>query len=261
MLGGQKVVAVMPGLNVSSTLERTVRAIPEGVVDVVLLVDDGSTDDTVAVAERLGIACISHSRNLGYGAAQKTGYRATLEIGGDVAVMLHPDYQYKPELVPPIASMAVYGGYDIVLAARVLLGAAVVGGMPRWKYAANRFLTHTENALIGANFSEYHTGYRAYTRHALETLPLANNRNDFAFDSEVLAQAIGMGISVGEISCPAHYWEGMQTISFKTGVRYGIGCLQVAGRYAAQRMGVPTGIMDGPTLDAWTEGEWVLRPQ
>ncbi|MEM9072665.1 MAG: glycosyltransferase family 2 protein [Myxococcota bacterium] len=260
MLADQKVVAVMPGLNVASTLERTVRAIPEGVVDVVLLVDDGSTDDTVNEAARLGIACISHAQNLGYGAAQKTGYREALALGADVAVLLHPDFQYKPELVPPIASMVIHGGYDIVLAARVLVGGALAGGMPRWKYAANRFLTWTENALIGASFSEYHTGYRAYSRAALERLPMANNRNDYAFDSEVLAQAVGLGLSVGEISCPAHYFDEMQTITFGPGVRYGLGCLQIAGRYAAERLGVPTGILGGPTLDAWTAGTWALRP-
>ncbi len=259
MLGGQKVVVVMPGLNVAATLERTVGAIPPGIVDEVILVDDGSTDETVAVASKLGIGCVSHGRNLGYGAAQKTGYREALALGADVAVLLHPDFQYDPKLVPPIASMVVHGGYDVVLAARVLVGGALAGGMPPWKFAANRLLTWAENALIGASFSEYHTGYRAYSRRALQALPLAGNRDDYAFDSEVLAQAVALGLRVGEISCPAHYFDGMQTITFGPGVRYGLGCLKVAGRSAAARAGLAPSILGGPGLEAWTEGRWVLR--
>lgn len=252
----RKVVVVMPGLNVASTLERTVCALPEGFADAIVLVDDGSTDDSVDVARRLGIGCVSHRRNLGYGAAQKTGYREALALGCEVAVMVHPDFQYKPELAPALVEMCRTGGYDVALASRILVGGALRGGMPRWKWVANRGLTAVENLAMGAQISEYHTGYRAYSRHALEVLPMADNRNDFVFDSEILAQAIAMDLAIGEMSCPANYHDDMQTITFGPGIRYGLGCLRTAARAAAARAGLPSTLHSGGTLATWTEGSW-----
>jgi len=246
----------MPGLNVDKTLERTVRAIPEGSVDHVIFVDDGSTDGSAALAKRLGALVVSHGRNLGYGAAQKTGYREALALRADVVVMLHPDFQYKPELLPAMAAMVTHGGYDLVLGSRVLVGGALKGGMPRWKYAVNRGLTMLENVALGARLSEYHTGYRAFSRRILEELPIAQNRNDFVFDNEVLAQALHFGYAIGEISCPAHYFEDMQTIGFRSGVRYGFGCLGTAWTASLHRIGFRSSMLDrnGQHLDAWTEG-------
>lgn len=246
----------MPGIDVAPTLERTVRAIPAGVADEIIFVDDGSTDDSVAVALALGCSVVSHEKNLGYGAAQKTGYREALAGGADVVVMVHPDYQYKPELVPAMASMVAFGGYDVVLGSRMLMRGALTGGMPRWKWVANRGLTVVENAMMGAGLSEYHTGYRAFSRRALEQLPLASNRNDFVFDNETIAQAIWLGLPIGEISCPANYFDEMQTITFLPGIRYGLGCLHTASRFFLHRLGRPSSMLDpgADRLDAWTHG-------
>jgi glycosyltransferase involved in cell wall biosynthesis len=260
MLNGARVAVIMPGLRVAKTLERTVRAIPAHVVDDIIYVDDGSNDDSIRVAKSLGLTVFAHGRNLGYGAGQKTGYREALALGADIAVMVHPDFQYKPELVPAIASMIAYGGYDLALASRVLMGSAIAGGMPRWKFVVNRGLTHVENAMLGASLSEYHTGYRAFSRRVLEALPLAENRNDFVFDNEMLAQAIHFGFSIGEISCPAHYFEEMSTISFLPGVRYGVGVLGAASRLVMHRAGLKTSPCfdrNGRGLGAWTEGKRV----
>lgn len=260
MLNGARIVVVMPGLRVVKTLERTVQAIPANVVDEIIYVDDGSDDGSIELARRLGLTVFSHGKNLGYGAGQKTGYREALARGAGVVVMVHPDFQYKPELVPAIASMVAYGGYDLALASRVLAGGALAGGMPRWKFVVNRALTHVENAMLRASLSEYHTGYRAFSRRALESLPLAENRNDFVFDNEVLAQAIHFGYSIGEISCPANYFDQMSTIRFFPGVTYGLGVLGVASRLVAHRTGVhPSACFDlrGRRLDAWQEGRYV----
>ena len=258
MLDGARVVVAMPGLNVASTLERTVRALPAGYADEIVLADDGSTDDTVRVARELGVRVFSHGRNLGYGAGQKTAYREALRLGADIVVMVHPDFQYKPELMPVMAAMVRHGGYDVVLASRMLDGGALRGGMPIWKLVANRGLTHVENLLIGGHVSEYHTGYRAFSRRALLELPLARLSNGFHFDSEILALAIRRGDRIGEISCPAHYFAGMQSRPASVGVRYGLGCLGVAARAAIHRagLGVPR-LFDpaAPTLlEGWTEG-------
>ncbi len=257
MLNGSRVAVIMPGLRVAKTLERTVRAIPGTIVDEILYIDDGSDDGSIEIARRLGLRVFAHGRNLGYGAGQKTGYREALSLGADVVVMVHPDFQYKPELVPAIAAMVAYGGYDLALASRVLVGGALAGGMPRWKFVVNRGLTHLENAMLGAALSEYHTGYRAFARRVLQTLPLAENRNDFVFDNEMLAQAIHFGFSIGEISCPAHYFDEMSTIRFLPGVKYGVGVLGAATRLVLHRSGVrPSSCFarDGRGLTAWTEG-------
>lgn len=255
MLGGKRVAVVLPGINVSATIERTVQALPEGVADEVIFVDDGSTDDSVHVARRLGIEVVSHRRNFGYGAAQKTGYREALAGGADVVVMVHPDFQYKPELMPAMAAMVVHGGYDLALGSRMLMRGALAGGMPLWKYFVNRGITITENAMMGAGLSEYHTGYRAFGRRILEGLPLADNRNDFVFDNEVIAQAIHFGYEIGEMSCPANYFDEMQTIRFAAGVRYGVGCLTTASAFFMNRLGKRSPLFsDGPGLDAWPEG-------
>ena len=259
MLNGKRVVVVMPGIDVASTLERTVRAIPSGIADEIILVDDGSRDDSVELALSLGCTVVSHDRNLGYGAGQKTGYREALCAGADVVVMVHPDFQYKPELVPAIASMVAHGGYDLVLGSRMLVRGALAGGMPRWKYVVNRALTTVENAMTGAGLSEYHTGYRAFSRRLLEELPLANLRNDYVFDNEMLVQAIHFGYAIGELSCPAHYFDEMQTITFAKGIRYGLGVLGTTSSYALHRLGKRSPILDSsaPGLDAWTEGRRV----
>lgn len=257
MLGNQRVAVVLPGLNVVTTLERTVRAIPKGFVDATIFVDDGGTDGSGEVARSLGCHVFRHAANRGYGAAQKTGYREALRLGADVVVMVHPDFQYKPELVPALASMVAFGGYDIALGSRLLVRGAIKGGMPPWKYVVNRALTTFENTLMGAGLSEYHTGYRAFSRRVLEALPLAENRDDYVFDNEVLAQAIHFGHPIGEMSCPANYFEGMQTITFWPGVRYGIGCVRTASVMRMHRLGVQRSALfdpNGRKLFDWKEG-------
>ena len=258
MIDGAKIVVIMPGLNVAGTLARTVAAIPEGYADEIILVDDGSSDDTINVAHGLGLRVFSHGRNLGYGAAQKTAYREAVRAAADIVVMIHPDYQYKPELMPVMASMVRHGGYEVVLASRVLDGHALDGGMPVWKLVANRLLTHAENMLLGGHLSEYHTGYRAYSARVVRDLPLAHLNNQFYFDSEILALAIRAGIPIGEVSCPARYFDGMQTMVLDAGLGYGLGCLKTALQGALHRTGLavpPLFSADAPTLhDAWTEG-------
>lgn len=257
MLNGLKVAVVLPGINVAPTLERTISALPRGVADDMIFVDDGSSDGSGELARSLGARVFVHRKNFGYGAAQKTGYREAIAAGAGVVVMVHPDFQYKPELMPAIASMVAFGGYDLVLGSRVLMRGAMKGGMPAWKFVANRGLTHVENAMLGVGLSEYHTGYRAFSRALLEALPLAENRNDYAFDSEIIAQTVGLGFSIGEISCPTLYFDGMQTISFKGAIRYGFGCLDVASRYLMHRTGVrrtPQFTREGRGLSSWREG-------
>lgn len=259
MLADKRVVIVMPGIDVAPTLERTVRAIPEGIADEIIFVDDGSRDASVDVALSLGCTVVSHAKNLGYGAGQKTGYREALASDADVVVMVHPDFQYKPELVPAMASMVVHGGYDVVLGSRMLVHGALRGGMPRWKYLVNRALTTVENAMTGGGLSEYHTGYRAFSRRILEELPLADLRNDYVFDNEMLVQSIHFGYSIGELSCPANYFDEMQTITLLPGIRYGLGVLGTTSRYVLHRLGRPSPILDrgAPRLDAWREGRRV----
>jgi len=238
MLHGRKIVVVLPAYFAASTLERTYAEIPRDIVDEVLLVDDASTDGTLELARSLGIRALQHEKNRGYGANQKTCYRAALELGADIVVMLHPDYQYDPRLISAMAAMVASDIYDLVLGSRILGGQAVAGGMPRYKYVANRFLTLVENWLLGAKLSEYHTGYRAYSRRILETLPLDRNSDDFVFDNEVIVQAIAAGFRIGEVSCPARYFPEASSISFERSVRYGLGVLRAGIQYRLARWGL-----------------------
>lgn len=242
MIEGKKVVVVLPAYNAARTLERTFNDIPRGVVDEVILVDDRSKDDTVQVAASLGIAHIHvHPENRGYGGNQKTCYTAALDQGADIVVMLHPDYQYEPKLITAMAGMIASGVYGVVLASRILGGGAVgplAGGMPIWKYVANRSLTALQNLLCGAKLSEYHSGYRAFSREALTALPLLANSDDFVFDNQMLVQAIARDIPIGEISCPTRYRDDSSSISFARSVRYGFGVLGTSLRYRLWRWGV-----------------------
>jgi len=238
MLHQKKIIVVMPAYNASRTLETTYREIPRDVVDDVILVDDGSRDDTADQAQLLGIHTIIHPVNRGYGGNQKTCYREALTKGADVVVMLHPDYQYSPRLVTAMSSMIVSGHYDVVLGSRILGGGALKGGMPLYKYIANRFLTFVENMVIGVKVSEYHTGFLAFSRDILEKLPLEENSNDFVFDNEILAQAVYFGFRIGEISCPTRYFDDASSISFWRSVKYGLGVLSTSAKYLLSRAGI-----------------------
>jgi glycosyltransferase involved in cell wall biosynthesis len=238
MLHGQRIVIVLPAFHAEQTLSKTYAALPFDIVDDVVLVDDGSTDGTVALAQSLGIHTVVHETNRGYGANQKTCYATALERGADVVVMVHPDYQYDPRLVSAMAGMVSSGVYDIVLGSRILGGGSLKGGMPLWKYVANRALTFIQNLLLGAKLSEYHTGYRAYHRRVLESLPLHKNSNDFVFDNEFLAQAILAGYRVGEISCPTKYFPEASTIGLRRSIIYGLGVLRVSFEAAVHRAGL-----------------------
>jgi glycosyltransferase involved in cell wall biosynthesis len=228
MLHRKKIAVVMPAYRAEKTLERTYQDIPLDVVDEVLLVDDASTDQTLARARALGVRTFVHCRNLGYGANQKTCYREALESGADVVVMLHPDYQYDPRLITPMAGMVASGVYDLVLGSRILGNSALRGGMPLYKYFFNRCLTLVQNLLLGAKVSEYHTGYRAFSREVLCNLPLLANSDDFVFDNEMLAQAIAAGFRLGEISCPTKYFPEASSISFRRSMVYGFGVLRTS---------------------------------
>jgi glycosyltransferase involved in cell wall biosynthesis len=238
MFHNQRVVVVMPAYNAAKTLEKTVREIPMDLVDEVVVTDDASSDDTVAEAKRLGLRTLVHERNRGYGGNQKTCYQEALRLGADVVVMLHPDYQYTPKLLPSMIGLLSDGPFDAALGSRILGGSALAGGMPRYKYAANRFLTATQNVLAGAKLSEYHTGYRAFTREVLEALPLLENSDDFVFDNQMLAQILYQGFRIGEISCPAAYFEEASSINFSRSLKYGFGVLGVSFQLFAQRRGL-----------------------
>jgi len=238
MIHGKKVVVVMPAYNAARTLERVYREIPFEFVDDVILVDDESSDNTAEAARKLGIRTTVHVRNMGYGGNQKTCYRQALDIGADVVVMLHPDYQYTPKLIVAMASPVAYGVYDLVLGSRILCGGALQGGMPRYKYLANRFLTLVQNLLMQTKFSEFHTGYRAFSRKVLLKLPLGENSDDFVFDNQVLAQAVYFGYSVGEVSCPTRYFDDASSINFRRSVVYGLGVLKTTIQFVLQRLGL-----------------------
>ena len=238
MLNEKRVVVVLPAYNAEATLLSTYNEIPMNVVDDVILVDDNSTDQTVQLAKQLGIFTIVHPENRGYGGNQKTCYQAALDRGADIVVMLHPDYQYTPKLITAMASMIAEGEFDVVLASRILGVGALAGGMPVYKYIANRFLTLVQNILVGHKLSEYHTGYRAWSRKTLESLPLLNNSDDFVFDNQMLAQTIYQGFRIGEISCPTRYFPEASSINFKRSVIYGLGVLLNSVRFRLQRMGL-----------------------
>jgi glycosyltransferase involved in cell wall biosynthesis len=223
MLNGKRIVVVMPAYHAGRTLAATWRDLPREVIDDIIVVDDASDDDTVAVARSLALDVILHPRNTGYGGNQKTCYREALARGADIVVMVHPDYQYDPRLVTPMAGMIASGVYEMVIGSRILGGGALKGGMPLWKYVANRGLTLFENLLLGAKLSEYHSGYRAFSRSLLDALPWAQNSNDFVFDNEILAQAIVGGFRIGEISVPTRYFPDASSIDFVRSVRYGAG--------------------------------------
>jgi glycosyltransferase involved in cell wall biosynthesis len=231
----KRIVVVMPAYNAARTLERTYREIPLDLVDDVIVVDDASRDETATVARSLGLPTFVHAQNRGYGGNQKTCYTEALRRGADVAVMLHPDYQYTPKLIAAMVGMIVDGPYDVVLGSRILGGRARAGGMPFYKYVSNRFLTMAQNALSGSKLSEFHTGYRAFARNVLETLPLHENSDDFVFDNQMLAQTMHFGFEIGEISCPTAYFPEASSINFRRSVTYGLGCLQTAWQLFAQR--------------------------
>ena len=240
MLDGQKIVVVMPAYNAARTLRQTYdEVMTHGIVDLVIVVDDASQDGTVAIARTLDRVQVEvHPENRGYGANQKTCYRLALAAGADIIIMIHPDYQYTPQLIPAMAALVASGLYPCVLASRILGGGALRGGMPWWKYISNRFLTLVENLLLGAKLSEYHTGYRAFARNLLERLPLEANSDDFVFDNQVLAQVIALGWAIGEVTCPARYLPEASLINFRRSVCYGFGCLATGLRFRFARWGL-----------------------
>jgi glycosyltransferase involved in cell wall biosynthesis len=237
VLNGKRITVVLPAYNAGETLKRTVDELDRDVIDDVLLVDDASTDDTIQQAEQLGIVSIRHEQNRGYGANQKSCYKAALERGADIIVMVHPDYQYSPLLVPAMAAMIAYGEYDFVLGSRILAQNSMARGMPAYKFFANRFLTLFENVLLRQKLSEYHTGLRAYSRSLLEALPFERNSDDFVFDNQMIAQAVAYGASIGELSCPTRYAHDSSSINFRRSVRYGIGVLETTVQYRLHAAG------------------------
>lgn len=234
-----KTIAVMPAYNAARTLERTVADIPSGAVDEIILVDDCSRDNTVEIAERLGLTVIRHEKNLGYGGNQKTCYRRALEAGADYVVMIHPDYQYDSRVIPVAVEIIRLGICDFVMGSRIRTRReALAGGMPRWKYVANRCLTLTENIALGQNLGDFHSGFRAYRRQVLETIPFTRNSNDFVFDSEFLAQAVHFGFKLGDIPVPVRYFDEASSINFRRSVKYGLSTLGVLGKYWVRQLGI-----------------------
>src|SRR5438093_6643701 len=240
MIKGKKVVVVMPAYNAEHTIDKTWREVlDQEIVDLVIVVDDASKDRTVELARRLDRVVVHvHSRNRGYGANQKTCYRLARENGADIVIMVHPDYQYTPKLIPAMASMVASGLYSCVLASRILGGHALEGGMPLWRYVANRGLTFAGNLLLGTKVSEFHTGYRAFSRELLERLPLEANSDDFVFDNQILAEVAWLGLPIGEVSCPTSYAADASSINFWRSVLYGFGCLGTALVYRLARWGL-----------------------
>jgi glycosyltransferase involved in cell wall biosynthesis len=237
MINGKRVAVVMPAYNAEKTLRTTVQEIPE-LVDIRILADDYSSDETVKLAEGLGLQVYVHDRNYGYGRNQQTCYREALAAGADVVIMLHPDYQYTPLLVTAMASMIAYGVYDVVLGSRIIGGQALRGGMPFYKYIANRVLTAFENLFLRTKLSEYHTGYRAFSRQVLTEVPLLENSDDFVFDNQMLAQCVYFGFRIGEVSCPTKYFEEASSINFHRSVTYGFGVLLTTLQFALQKCGI-----------------------
>ena len=237
LINGKRIAVVLPAYNAEKTLQATVREIPD-LVDSVILVDDHSKDGTVELAKQLGLRVFVHDRNYGYGRNQQTCYREALAAGADVVIMVHPDYQYTPLLVTAMASMVAYQVYDVVLGSRIIGGTALRGGMPFYKYVFNRALTAFENLFLGVKLSEYHTGYRAFSREVLTRLPLLENSDDFVFDNQMLAQAVHFGFRIGEVSCPTKYFEEASSINFRRSVTYGLGVLGTTLQFFVERMGI-----------------------
>ena len=237
MIDGKRVAVVMPAYNAERTLEQTVRELPDS-VDIKILVDDSSNDNTAALSEKLGVETFIHDSNYGYGRNQQTCYREALAAGADIVVMVHPDYQYTPLLVSAMAGMVASGVYDVVMASRILGGGALKGGMPLYKYIANRALTAFQNLFLGVKLSEYHTGFRAFSRDVLQTLPLLENSDDFIFDNQMIAQSVMFGFRIGEISCPTKYFKEASSINFSRSVKYGLGVLRTTAGFVMHRAGI-----------------------
>ena len=238
MIRERKIVVVMPAYNAEKTLRQTVAEIDRNIVDEIVLVDDCSKDATVRVAQELGLHVKVHDHNRGYGGNQKSCYKLALDLGGDIVVMVHPDYQYDPTLLPAMSSVLLSGQFDIALGSRILGGGSLRGGMPLYKYVANRYLTTAQNLMIGAKLSEYHTGYRSFTRRVLTTLPLENNSDDFVFDNQMLLQAVFAGFSIAEITCPTKYFDDASSINFSRSLRYGFGCLWGSTEFLLAKWGL-----------------------
>ena len=238
MFKDKKVVVVMPAYNAAQTLQRTYdEVMAQAVVDRVIVVDDASRDETVSIAKTLPHTTVyAHEKNLGYGANQKSCYKLALEAGGDIVIMVHPDYQYTPKLIPAMVALIGNGLYHCVLGSRILGGYALKGGMPLWRFIPNRFLTYVENILLGAKLSEYHTGYRAFSKEVIELLPLEANSDDFVFDNQVLAQIVWLGYTIAEISCPTNYFTEASSINLYRSIKYGFGCLYTALLFRLARM-------------------------
>lgn len=255
MINGKRIAVVMPAYNAEKTLEVTVKELPD-LVDIRILVDDQSHDATVALARRLGLHVFQHDRNYGYGRNQQTCYREALAAGADVVIMLHPDYQYTPLLITAMASMVAYDVYDVVLGSRIIGGRALLGGMPLYKYISNRLLTAFENLFLGVKLSEYHTGYRAFSRKVLTGVPLLENSDDFVFDNQMLAQCVYFGFRIGEVSCPTKYFEEASSINFRRSVKYGFGVLATTLQFTLQKFGLihlPRFSHEGRKLEAADE--------
>jgi len=237
MINGKRIAVVMPAYNAEKTLEKTVQELSD-VVDIKILVDDSSSDQTAVLSRELGVQTFVHDANYGYGRNQQTCYREALAAGADIVVMVHPDYQYTPSLVPAMAGMVASGVYDMVLGSRILGAGALKGGMPFYKYVANRLLTAFQNLFLGVKLSEYHTGFRAFSRQLLETLPLLENSDDFVFDNQMIAQAVAFHFKIGEISCPTKYFDEASSINFKRSVKYGFGVLATTFSFVANKIGI-----------------------
>jgi glycosyltransferase involved in cell wall biosynthesis len=237
MINGKRIAVVFPAYNAEKTLEATVRELPD-LVDIRILVDDHSSDRTLEVAHALGVQTFVHNRNYGYGRNQQTCYREALAAGADVVIMVHPDYQYTPLLVTAMASMIAFGVYDVVLGSRIIGGTALRGGMPVYKYISNRLLTAFENLFLRVKLSEYHTGYRAFSREVLTRLPLRENSDDFVFDNQMLAQCVYFGFRIGEVSCPTKYFEEASSINFRRSVKYGFGVLGTSVQFKLNKWGM-----------------------
>ena len=238
MIQGKRIAVIMPAYNAAKTLAKTVSEIPRDIVDYILLVDDCSQDDTIARARALGLDVLRHTENRGYGGNQKTCYSKAYDWGADIVLMLHPDYQYTPKLIRAMVSLIAEGAYDVVLGSRILGMGALQGGMPLYKYVSNRFLTLAENLLIGQKLSEYHTGYRAFSRRTFEMVRFEDNSDDFIFDNQMLVQCHAAGLRIAEVTCPTKYFADASSINFRRSLKYGFGCLGVGGRYLLHRTGV-----------------------